>query len=316
MNNFDMSILLPTAGAVVLIIGKKTDMQPILLAGILAALLFFMFLTALIRFSKIKSLQDSNAGLSNDIIEMEKSFQSRLAALNAEQEKQKAKLYSEISHSLRMPISVIQGYAELLQSGTLDFAAESEYVDKIVQNTNRINDILSGRLDDNGIEDADDIEANRIELIDLVEQQLADLKSVSEEKGVALQAVYTDDEIFVKADPRQLTRIFANLVENSLKYMGRDGIITILLSKRENMANITVKDDGIGMSADEAEKIFNEGYRGSNSQNAEGSGYGLYMIKQSVIAQNGEISAESSLGQGMKITFTLPLAEENQPVSA
>lgn len=315
MKSFDWSVLLPLAGGAALIAGKRMGADPFLLVMILAALMFVMFLTALIRFAKINNLQSENERLMSEIKEKEQKFQQELSEAKAEQEKQQAKFFSDISHSLRMPVSIIQGYAELIQSGTLDFTTESEYLNKIVQHTHRMTDVLSGKLDDPGSETIHNTIINRVELIELVEQQLEDMKPSAEEKGISLQAVYTEDKIFVDADARQIQRIFFNLVENSLKYMGREGMVTILLARQESMAHITVRDDGMGLPPDEAEHIFDDGYRGSNSADAKGSGHGLYMIKQSVEAQRGEIHAASQLGRGLTVSFTLPLAEEPQTLS-
>lgn len=315
MKSFDSSILLPLSGALLLVVGKQLKLEPFLLAAMLALLLFAMFVTALIRFSKVRALQLENAKLVNDIAEKETELKRELAAVKENQKKEQAKFFSDIAHSLRMPVSIVQGYAELLQSGTLDFTTESEYIDKILQHTYRMTDILSGKLDDQTEGTAHKVRVNRVELIALVEQQLDDMRTAAEEKGVSLQAVYSDDEIFVDADFRQLQRIFSNLVENSLKYMAREGMVTVLLSKQGGDAHITVRDDGMGLPDEEAKRIFDEGYRGSNSKNAKGSGYGLYMIKQSVEAQHGSISASSQLGRGMTVSFTLPLAEETEPIS-
>ena len=316
MKNFDWSILLPLSGGVLLAVGNRMGIKAFWLVLILAILLFAMFLLALIRFFKVKSLENEKAELEKQLSEKEREFKNRLSSSKVDFEKQQSKFFSEISHSLRMPVSIIQGYAELLQSGTLDFTTESEYINKIVEHTYRMTDILSGKLDDPNSEMVRTTAINKVELIELVEQQLEDMRKSAEGKGVSLQAVHSEDKIFVNADPRQLQRIFSNLVENSLKYMGREGMVTVLLAQQEKMAHITVRDDGMGLSESEAKHIFDEGYRGSNSQNAKGSGYGLYMIKQSVEAQHGEIHATSQPGRGMTISFTLPLVKEMNVVNA
>lgn len=315
MKSFDWSVLLPLAGGGVLIAGKLMGLEPLFSVIILAVLMFIMFLTALIRFSKINILQSENEQLMSEIQKNEYEFQRELFYAKAAQEKQQAKFFSDISHSLRMQIDSIQDCAELLQSGTLDFTTESEYINKIVQHTYRMTDILSGKPDDPDSEAIHSTIINKVELIELVEQQLEDMKTFAEEKGVSLQAVYSEDKIFVDADSRQLQRIFFNLVENALKYMGREGMVTVLLARQDDMAHITVRDNGMGLPAGEANHIFDDGYRGSNSVDVKGSGHGLYMIKQSVEAQRGEIHANSQPGRGMTISFTLPLTKESQTVS-
>ncbi|MBP1577609.1 MAG: hypothetical protein J6C75_03920 [Oscillospiraceae bacterium] len=135
MKNFDWSILLPLSGGVLLAVGNRMGIKAFWLVLILAILLFAMFLLALIRFFKVKSLENEKAELEKQLSEKEREFKNRLSSSKVDFEKQQSKFFSEISHSLRMPVSIIQGYAELLQSGTLDFTTESEYINKIVEHT-------------------------------------------------------------------------------------------------------------------------------------------------------------------------------------
>ena len=87
--------------------------------------------------------------------------------------------------------------------------------------------------------------------------------------------------------------------------MGRAGTITIRMRKEEEMAMVSVRDDGFGLSPEETKHIFKKSCQGSNRLST--GGYGLYLVKETVEAHGGTISAQSSLGQGMKITFQIPL---------
>ena len=151
MKNFDWSISLPLFGGVILAVGNKIGIKPFWLVLILAILLFAMFLVALVRFFKANALESENAELQKRINERESEYKRQLSSAKTDLEKQQSKFFSDISHSLRMPVSIVQGYAELLQSGTLDFTTESEYINKIIQHTYRMTDILSTVFGQGGI---------------------------------------------------------------------------------------------------------------------------------------------------------------------
>ena len=232
-----------------------------------------------------------------------------MAALHEEQETARSAFFSEISHSLRMPISVIQGYAELMQKGAVDPVRESEYLDRIVHHTHRMIDVLSKKLDP-ATEDGGPAPAQKqVDLVPMVRDQLQDLQRTASDRGVTLQMVCPDDSLAVYADKRLLQRIFFNLIENSINYMGREGLVTVLLARADAMARITVRDDGMGLPESEVSRIFDAHYRGSNTTPGSGSGYGLFLVKQAVEAQGGSVTASSRPGRGMSVTFTLPLVQ-------
>ena len=124
--------------------------------------------------------------------------------------------------------------------------------------------------------------------------------------------VCSQESLPVLADKRLLQRIFFNLIENSMKYMGREGIVTVVLTHDDTTARIIVRDDGMGLPENEVSRIFDSHFRGSNTTSGSGNGYGLFLVKQAVEAQGGSVHASSRPGQGMSITFTLPLASKTQ----
>lgn len=225
----------------------------------------------------------------------------------AEQLKQEEQLRSAISHELRMPLSIIQGYTELLSRDDLEREQRQEYLDKILQRTKFINDTLARHMLNSRERAMSSPDVQRLDLVALVQQLTADLSNVLGNKGISIQYVSTQEKLWVRADGDLLGKIFYNLAENAGKYMGREGLIVIRLSCVGDQAQVIFQDDGMGLAEEETGRIFDLSFQGSNRK--EGQGHGLYLVKRSIQAQGGDVSAFSRPGQGMTISFTLPLAE-------
>ena len=308
MKKFDWSILFPVLGGGVLVVGSYMNLPTQLVVIILAALLFLMFVTALFRFAKLHSLEADYHELQVKLELAELDYKQDIAKMKSAQEKEQTEFFNEISHSLRMPVSIIQGYAELMQAGSLDPVTESEYLEKIVQHTHRMTDTLSGHMGSG--QDKVAAVPKQVELVKSVQQQLDDMNSAAAGRGISLQLVSSEDSLLVNADPRLLQRVLFNLVENAINYMGREGMVSVILTREENMARICVRDDGLGLPEEEVARMFEPHFQGSNASPGKGSGHGLFMVKRSVEAQGGCVSAVSTPGRGMSVIFTLPLVTE------
>ena len=310
MKHSDWSVLLCLLGAIAAAAAAFLALPPTPMLLLAAALFAVLAVLSISHRNKLNQLQKRCDEMCEQMNRELEAHEQAMDALREEQEHARSAFFSEISHSLRMPISVIQGYAELMQKGAVDPVRESEYLDRIVHHTHRMIDVLSKKLDpdteDSGITPA----RKQVDLVPLVRDQLQDLQRTASERGVSLQMVCPDDSLRVYADKRLLQRIFFNLVENSIHYMGRDGIVTVRLSRADDMARIIVSDDGLGLPESEVSSVFNAHFRGSNTKPGSGSGYGLFLVKQAVEAQGGSISASSRPGRGMSVTFTLPMAQD------
>lgn len=212
---------------------------------------------------------------------------------------------STLSHSLRMPISIIQGYADLLADGMVeDPEVQKEYLGKISARAQYMSDVIRRqRVGGEGL-NRTKLVFDSVDLLELVGQVVRDMKTAAEEVDVRLQVLSSERELVVTADSYLLNRVFYNLLENSMKYMGRPGRITIRLARQEGTVVVQVQDDGLGMESGEVEHIFEKNYQGSNR--VSGQGFGLFLVKESVEAHGGSVSAKSAPGQGMGITLRIP----------
>lgn len=213
--------------------------------------------------------------------------------------------HSTLAHSLRMPISIVQGYADLLANGMVDDPdTQKEYLKKISERTQYVSDVIRRqRLSSEGI-DRSKLIFESVDLLALVSQAVRDIQTAADEAEIRLQVLSSEETLVVTADAYLLNRVFYNLLENAMKYMGRPGVVTIRLGRQGDKVLVQVQDDGVGMETDEVEHIFEKNYQGSNR--SSGQGYGLFLVKESVEAHGGTIAARSAPGQGMGITICVP----------
>jgi len=128
--------------------------------------------------------------------------------------------------------------------------------------------------------------------------------------------VIAKKEISVFADVNMFSTVFRNLVSNAIKFTPENGNITIHLIKKEDFCEITVKDNGIGISKENIRKIFridsNHSTLGTNGE--KGTGLGLLLCKEFVEKHNGKIWVESAVGKGSRFIFTLPLKDKFETI--
>lgn len=244
--------------------------------------------------------QDYAAALETRELEYQEAMKNQAVSSRRELEA----FRSTLSHSLRMPVAIIQGYAELLEGDVItDPEVRREYLGKIVQRSQYMTDVMSRQFSTDGL--FNQLSYSEIDLMDLVRQAAADIRTAAAEQGVSVQVVSQEDHLMVQVDSYLMNRVLFNLLENAVKYMGRPGSVTIRVVRKGEQVDIQVRDDGMGLPEEETAHIFEANFQGSN--HVRGQGYGLYLVKRTVEAHGGAISAQSGLGRGMGITLTLPL---------
>lgn len=224
-------------------------------------------------------------------------------------EEARKNVMSNVSHDLRTPITAIRGYAELLLKGgqTLSDEQRDTYLNNILKRSQQMERIVSDIVEISKMESTNfefnfmDMSLN--ELLD--EIYMLFLSETTETKKLTID-LPEDDFLIVKADPKRLSRVFENLISNAFNYTNEDAVIAIK-AWRENPdspladqnIHITISDNGIGIPADEVERIFDRFYRAKNSgQNIKGTGLGLSIVKMIIDKHDATISVESSVGVG------------------
>lgn len=237
---------------------------------------------------------------------LNQSHARELAEMRSRNQAEMEGFRSSLSHSLRMPVAIIQGYAELLSSGVIkDAVVAVEYLEKISQRSQYMTEAISRQFSAADTMDSSKLTYSDLDLIALVRQAAADMETAAEDQGVRIQVISPEEHLSMQADTYLLNRVLFNLLENALKYMGRPGVITIRILRQGDSASLLVQDDGMGLPSEETAHIFEPNYQGSN--HVGGQGYGLYLVRRAIEGHGGTVSAQSAPGRGMGISMTLPL---------
>lgn len=261
----------------------------------------------------LKSSREQGEALISLAGDEAKAHSDELAALSKLNREALEDFRSLMSHQLRMPLSIVQGYAGLLEKDIItDEVLKKEYLGKIVDRTQYISDILTKRLAACRTSDEIALEFSNFDLIALLRQIGEDMQTVAKNHGIDIQTIFTLDSLYIRGDFYQLSKVIFNILENSLKYMGREGRVTIMAEISGPFVTITIKDDGFGLEEGQTQHIFELNFQGSNK--TTGHGHGLYLAKAAVEAHGGTITASSSQGMGMSIKISLPLALSSQKI--
>ena len=246
----------------------------------------------------------------------QESERARAAAEAANRAKDQ--FLATMSHELRTPLNAVGGYAELLALGIRGPVTEAQRADlERIQRSQRhllslVNDVLDvARMEAGALE----LRVTDVRLVDA----LADLKALvtpqMEAKALAYEPCPVHHGTTVRADRHRLVQILANLVSNSVKFTRGGGRVAVRCEVREAAVEVRVADTGIGIPADQLERIFvpftqvHEGL----TRHAEGTGLGLAISRNLARAMGGELRAESVLGQGATLVLTLPRGADRGP---
>ncbi len=225
------------------------------------------------------------------------------------------------SHELKTPLTAIRGYSETLLDPELPPDLRQQFTETVHANAERLQHIVDDLLDLSRIESG----GWRAEPEPVVIEQVAraawnGFSAAAEEQRVRfeIQADAPCDQVL--ADPSALHQIFANLFSNALRFTPSGGSITVLASpapKHPGWTRVEVRDTGTGIPAVHLPRIFERFYRvdPARSRAEGGTGLGLAIVRHLVEAHGGSVEAESSLGQGTTIRFTLPSHPATHPVT-
>jgi signal transduction histidine kinase len=216
------------------------------------------------------------------------------------------------SHQLRTPLTVIKGYLSMISEG--DYGEISpklkEIIEKVLQSTKRIIKLVNTILNISKIE-AGEMEMNwqRVDLREIPREIIEEIKIKTKEKNLDLEFDEPKEKIENLVDKEKIREVILNLLDNAIKYTQKGKIIVRLKRiKEKNVDQISIKDEGEGMTKKELEKIFKRFSRGIAGMKfwTEGAGLGLFISKSFVEMHDGRIWAESE-GKGKGSTFYIEL---------
>ncbi len=241
--------------------------------------------------------------LSSSINVMLERLQTLILELQAK-ETQMRRFLGDASHELRTPLTSVKGYAELYRSGAT--GNTDMVIEKIEEEASRMSLLVEDLLSLTRAEEAR-FEERPVDMLGLSLSVVSSLSGAYPDRNIEVDNQVSDiPEIM--GDSSRMHQVLTNLLVNALKHGGEEANVKLGISTTDTDVVITIADDGVGLSEEDAAHIFERFYRADTSRTRAtgGSGLGLAIVKSLVAAHHGTITVDSTLGEGTTFTLTLP----------
>jgi signal transduction histidine kinase len=211
------------------------------------------------------------------------------------------------SHEFRTPLTAVLTSASLIEKypATEQQDKRLRHLERIRQSVNHLNDILEEFLSVGRIEEGK-VEARpaRLNLPELLRNTIMDVQGLLKLGQTIEQYIDCPDHVWL--DPSLLRKVVVNLLSNAIKYSGDNSIVTLRAACHSGQLTLSVQDQGVGISPEDQEHLFERFFRARNVTNVPGTGLGLYIIAKYLELMNGTIALQSALEIGTTVTITIP----------
>ncbi len=227
-----------------------------------------------------------------------------------EADKQKSQFFRFTSHELKSPVvaikssvdGVIKNFSDQMDDRANDLLQRaSRRSDQMLEIIRELLELSKNRS--RAVRDREIIEINQL-IPELIEHQ----EVQAEEKTINLEVDLSEEELLIYGHPDSFKEIFQNLLSNALRYTKENGIIKIVTRDLGDKIELSIKDNGIGITADDIPKVFDEFFRSENAKKEMkfGTGLGLSIVKQIIENYGGKINVQSTLGEGTRFSIIFP----------
>lgn len=228
----------------------------------------------------------------------------------------KTDFVSSVSHELRTPLASILGYLDVLLEGEVgEFSPEQEEFLQIVDtNARRLLTLINDLLTLSGLESGKTtIRAVPVDMRELVELYVQDQWPALSAKEHTLQLDLPEAKVPAMLDPERIGQVITNVLSNAIKFTPDQGEIGVSLEAKAEELRLTVRDSGIGIAPEDADRLFERFFRARNASDMAipGTGLGLAICKGIVDAHGGSMAVQSELELGTAVTVTLPTTPHN-----
>jgi len=215
-----------------------------------------------------------------------------------------------VSHDLRTPLGFIKGYTTTLLREDTDWDVPTyrEFLGIIDDEADRLQELIDNLLDSSRLQSGTlqmNVQTVQLDVVlrDMIQRsQLRDM-------DINIELEIENQGVMVKADPMRLGQVFDNLLNNAAKYAPGSTVV-VKLNEEDGEAKLRVSDNGPGIEKEHLERIFQRFYRVPETRmSVRGSGLGLYICRQIIVAHNGTVTAESDSGKGTIFDITLPIVK-------
>jgi signal transduction histidine kinase len=239
-----------------------------------------------------------------------RAFNSMTARLEAN-ERQRQQLMADVAHELRTPLAVIQARLEGLIDGIYQrddgqlkgLLGETRTLARLVEDVRTLANVESGRLG---------LQREPTDLAVLIHDVAASFSDAGTEAARVPIRLEVAELPLLDVDPVRIREVIANLLSNAVRHAAAGGTVSLAAAVRGGSVAVTIADEGPGIAPENLSRVFDRFYKDSRST---GSGLGLTIARNLVLAHGGDIRAESVLGRGTTMTVTLPLDRSHASAS-
>ena len=214
---------------------------------------------------------------------------------------------SNASHEFKTPLSAIEGYATLLSDGDISNEEKKQYIEKIMFNIHRMNELVHNVL---LISKVDNHSITRQVNTYLLDEQIRQSILLFELKWVEKNIEFDIDFDIIKYTGNEalLIHVWNNLISNAIKFSPQNGSIKMSLKVVKDKVVFTIEDNGPGINEENIKYVFNKFYQSDTSHKEEGYGLGLALVKKIVDLEYGNVIVENTTPSGCRFTVTLPVS--------
>ena len=258
-----------------------------------------------------------NLDLDNELGELQATFNTMAEQIETEtarrikSEHQRKQLVLDISHDLKNPLASILGYTELLlKQSSLDPDQQQQYLRIIQDNSQRANQLITGLFELSRLDSPEfKLDRQDLDICEWLRTWLIPAIDRLDDAGYSYDLDIPDASIHAAWDPVQMSRVLANLLDNTLRYNQRGTHLTISLAGNHQAIQLIFADNGVGLPEELVETIFDPFVRSDSARNSQtgGSGLGLAIVRLIVEAHGGRIDLVTSPDQGCRFIMTMPV---------
>lgn len=227
---------------------------------------------------------------------------------------EKNKMLADISHDLKTPLTVISGYATALHDGLIKPEQVNDYLKVIYQKCDRVAVLINQFYEYSKLEHPEySFELKKLNVAEFLRELLVDMFDELSVNGYELEVNFPDDEVgFIKGNEIQLKRVFENLISNTVAHTAKGTLLSFDMGCTSEKVLIRYQDNGGGISAEVADRIFEPFVVDDPARNKSGSGLGLSIAKKIVEYHGGTIVLEKYTANETSYLITLPLYKDDE----
>lgn len=222
---------------------------------------------------------------------------------------------ANVSHELKTPMTTIAGFIDGILDGTIPPEKEKYYLKIVSQEVKRLSRLVRTMLDLSRIDSgALKLRPARFDMTNTILVALLSFEQKIEEKKIEVRGLEDTESLFVDGDPDMLHQVVYNLIDNAVKFTNEGGYLQITISQSNGRTTVAIENSGAGIAPDELPMIFERFYKTdkSRSQDKNGMGLGLYIVRTIIRLHGGEITAVSEQNNFTRFEFWIPEKIEKQ----